>query len=61
MVMRTKIKEIIATGGKLGMRGDVFFSGGGVFFLVWLLLVCSVYLDSLVVVDYCTNSRWIGR
>lgn len=26
---------------------------GGVFF-IWLL-VCSVHLDSLVVVDYCTN------
>lgn len=24
MVMRTEIKEIIATGGKIGMRGDFF-------------------------------------
>lgn len=46
--MRTKIKEIIATGGKFGMRGDFFFPGR--FFLVWL------QFDSLVV-DYRTNSR----
>lgn len=31
MVMRTKIKEIIATGGKFGMRGDFFFPSRGVF------------------------------
>lgn len=33
MVMRPKIKEIIATGGKIGMRGDFFFPGGEVFFI----------------------------
>lgn len=31
MVMRTKIKEIIATGGKFGMRGEFLFPGRGVF------------------------------
>lgn len=56
MVMRTKIKEIIATGGNLGMGcGEIFFFlVGGVFFIIWLL-VCSVHLDSLLVVDCCTN------
>lgn len=49
--MRTKIKEIIATGGKFGMRGEFFFPGGGGGF-IWLLFI----LNSLVV-DYCTNSR----
>lgn len=40
MVIRTKIKEIIATGGNLGMRGDVFFPGGGGVFLFgcWFVL-----------------------
>lgn len=51
MVMRTKIKEIIATGGNLGMGcGEIFFFPGG--FGCWFV----VYLDSLVV-DYRTNSR----
>lgn len=40
--MRTKIKEIIATGGKIGMRGDFFFfPGGGFFYLVAAGLFCS--------------------
>lgn len=43
--MRTKIKEIIATGGKFGMRGDFFFLVGGGF---WLLFSRLLY------------SRWIG-
>lgn len=47
--MRTKIKEIIATGGKFGMRGD--FS----FFLVGLVAGLLFILNSLLVVDYCTN------
>lgn len=51
MVMRTKIKEIIATGGNLGMRGDVFFPGGG--FFIWFV----VHLEFFSTVDCCTNSR----
>lgn len=31
MVMRTKIKEIIATGAKFGMRGDFFYLVAGLF------------------------------
>lgn len=47
--MRTKIKEIIVTGGKFGMRGDFLLPSRGVLF-IWLLFI----LNSLVV-DYCTN------
>lgn len=37
MVMRTKIKEIIATGGNLGMGcGEIFFFPGG--FGCWFVL-----------------------
>lgn len=36
--MRPKIKEIIATGGNLGMRGDFFFPGGfGCWFVLFIL------------------------
>lgn len=38
MVMRTKIKEIIATGGNLGMRGDVFFLVNFLFGCCWFVL-----------------------
>lgn len=36
-----------------------FFPGGGVFF-IWLLVCCSVYLDSLVV-DYCILDSSVSR
>lgn len=45
MVMRTKIKEIIATGGKIGMRGDVFFPGG---FGCWFVLFISILSSRLL-------------
>lgn len=50
MVMRTKIKEIIASGAKFGMRGDLFFfpSGFGCWFVLFILI--------LLVVDYCTTT-----
>lgn len=39
--MRTKIKEIVATGGNLGMRGDFLFFWWGVSFYLVAGLFCS--------------------
>lgn len=51
--MRTKIKEIIATGGNLGMRGDFLFLVGGFFlfgcwFVLFILILGSRLLYSRV-------------
>lgn len=51
MVMRTKIKEIIATGAKFGMRGDFFFpggGGGGVYLVAGLLFILNSFSSSRI-------------
>lgn len=49
MVMRPKIKEIIATGGKLGMGGDFFFPGG---FGCWFVVHLEFFISSRLLYKY---------